>query len=62
MIVEIKAEDKEQDQQTQNKKKAVEYLEGIEENKFKYVVIYTNEQIEDNNKDFLEVEKLVASK
>ena len=30
-------------------------LEGIEENKFKYVIIYTGEQIEDNNKDFLEV-------
>ena len=62
LIVEIKAEDKEQDQQTQNKKKAVEYLEGIEENKFKYVVIYTNEQIEDNNKEFLEVEKFATSK
>ncbi len=55
LIVEIKATGKEEDKEVLNKKKAISYLEGIEENKFKYVIIYTGEQIEGNNKDFLEV-------
>lgn len=59
LIVEIKATGKEEDKEVLNKKKAISYLEGIEENKFKYVIIYTGEQIEDNNKDFLEVKNFI---
>jgi type III restriction enzyme len=59
LIVEIKAKGKESDREVLNKKKAVNYLEGIEDNKFKYVIIYTGEQIEDNNKDFLEVKNFI---
>ena len=59
LIVEIKATGKEEDKEVLNKKKAISYLEGIEENKFKYVIIYTGEQIEGNNKDFLEVKNFI---
>ena len=59
LIVEIKATGKEEDKEVLNKKKAISYLEGIEENKFKYVIIYTGEQIEDNNKDFLKVRNFI---
>jgi type III restriction enzyme len=59
LIVEIKATGKEEDKEVVNKKKAVSYLEGIGENKFKYVIIYAGEQIDDNNKDFLEVKNFI---
>ena len=60
LIVEIKAKNKEEDKEVLNKKKAVSYLEGIEENKFKYVIIYTDkEEIEDDNEDFLRVENFI---
>jgi hypothetical protein len=59
LIVEIKAQNKKEDKEVLNKKKAVSYLEGIEENKFKYVVIYTDEQIEDDNVYFLRVKNFI---
>ena len=59
LIVEIKAQNKKEDKEVLNKKKAVSYLEGIEENKFKYVIIYTDEQIEDDNVDFLRVKNFI---
>ena len=59
LIVEIKAKDKNKDKQVLNKKKAISYLEGIQENKFKYIVIYTDEKIEDNNLEFLKVKNFM---
>ncbi len=59
LIVEIKAKDKNKDKQVLNKKKAISYLEGIQENKFKYIVIYTDEKIEDNNLEFLKVKNFI---
>lgn len=61
LIVEIKAEGKERDLEVLSKKKAVSYLEGIKENKFKYVVIYADEKIDDSNKDFLEVKNFIEN-
>tara|TARA_R110000787_G_scaffold258054_2_gene363253 strand:- start:2453 stop:5074 length:2622 start_codon:yes stop_codon:yes gene_type:complete len=58
LIVEIKASNKENDEEVRIKRKAVEYLEGIEGNKFKYIIIYAdNDLIDDNNKNLLEVKK-----
>lgn len=59
LIVEIKAKNKEGDKEILNKKKAVNYLEGIEENKFKYFIIYADEQIEDDNVYFLRVRNFI---
>jgi hypothetical protein len=43
-----------------NKKKAIEYLQGIKENKFKYVIIYFKDNfLDDNNEDFLKVRDFV---
>jgi len=45
LIVEIKAEGKEQDIEVQSKIKAVRKLEAIPENKFRYEIIYTDSPI-----------------
>jgi len=60
LIVEIKAKNKKEDKEVLNKQKAVNYLEGIEQNKFKYVIIYAkNEEIEDDDIGFLEIKKFI---
>jgi hypothetical protein len=57
LIVEIKAQNKQGDAEVLEKKKAVNYLSQIEENKFKYIIIYANakNEIDDNNENLLEV-------
>lgn len=58
LIIEIKASNKENDEEVKIKRKAVEYLEGIEGNKFKYIIIYAdNDLIDDNNPNLLEVKE-----
>ena len=62
LIIEIKAADREQDEEVLLKKKAVEYLEGIAENKFKYIIIYADSDlIDDNNENFLKVKNFYES-
>ncbi len=60
LIVEIKARNKETDDNVIAKRKAVEYLENIDENSFKYVVIYADKDIISNEslsqvKDFCNI-------
>lgn len=45
LIVEIKAEGKEEDLEVQAKVKAIKKLEAIPENRFKYEIIYTDSPV-----------------
>ncbi len=57
LIVEVKSEGKKNDPEVQAKEKAVRYLEGISENKFKYHILYTGTPIP--SKNLTEITRLV---
>lgn len=56
LIVEIKSSNKKDDEDVKLKAKSVKCLENINENKFKYIIIYAdNDEISNNNQDYLRV-------
>ena len=60
-IVEIKAEKEREDFDVKAKEKAVQEIANINENKIKYVVLYTaGETISTSDKDFLKVNDFIV--